>query len=189
MKKCYTVSLTEAERDQLRKLCAEHGVRRATRRRADILLRVDAGHSDRRIAQALRVDRTTVERIRRRFHQAGNLAVYIAAGELPVAPTVSERQAATTLRRQREVQALARRAKPLLEPGSQVRPGRGHKTPPAQRPGASDRRYLVNRIARDRPDILERMKRGEFVSVRAAAKAAGIVHSRPTPCPPPAAEA
>jgi hypothetical protein len=35
--------------------------------------------------------------------------------------------------------------------------------------------YLVNRIARDRPDVLERMKTGEFETVRAAARAAGIL--------------
>jgi hypothetical protein len=35
--------------------------------------------------------------------------------------------------------------------------------------------YLSRRIARDRPDILERMKAGEFRSVRAAALEAGIV--------------
>jgi hypothetical protein len=33
----------------------------------------------------------------------------------------------------------------------------------------------VGRIARDRPDVLERMKQGEFLSVRQAAIAAGIV--------------
>jgi len=38
--------------------------------------------------------------------------------------------------------------------------------------------YLTARLARDRPDILERMKAGEFPSVRAAAREAGIV--RPT---------
>jgi hypothetical protein len=35
--------------------------------------------------------------------------------------------------------------------------------------------YLSRRIARDRPDILQRMKDGEFPSVRAAAIEAGIV--------------
>jgi hypothetical protein len=35
--------------------------------------------------------------------------------------------------------------------------------------------YLTARIARDRPDVLERMKAGEFPSVRQAAIAAGIV--------------
>jgi hypothetical protein len=38
--------------------------------------------------------------------------------------------------------------------------------------------YLTARIARDRPDILERMKAGEFSSVRQAAKEAGIVNER-----------
>jgi len=38
--------------------------------------------------------------------------------------------------------------------------------------------YLAARIARDRPDILERMKAGEFSSVRQAAKEAGIVNER-----------
>lgn len=36
-------------------------------------------------------------------------------------------------------------------------------------------RYLTERIARERPDIHERMKQGEFRSVRAAAIEAGIV--------------
>ena len=40
--------------------------------------------------------------------------------------------------------------------------------------------YLAARIARDRPDILERMKAGDYTSVRAAAKDAGIVKD-PTP--------
>jgi len=35
--------------------------------------------------------------------------------------------------------------------------------------------YLVARIARDRPDILERMKAGEFTSIREAAREAGII--------------
>lgn len=34
--------------------------------------------------------------------------------------------------------------------------------------------YLTARIARDRPDILERMKAGEFKSVRAAAKEGSV---------------
>ena len=184
MKKCYMVRLTESERLQLQRLCTDRKVRQTTRRRAEILLQVDAGRSDRGIAQTLGVNRTTVERTRRRFAAAGNLAAYIKAGELPVAMTVSERQAANTLRRRREVQALARRAKPLIEPGTQERPGRGRKTLPARRSGAGDRRYFISRIARDRPDILERMKRGDFVSVRAAAQAAGLVRIPQPECPP-----
>jgi hypothetical protein len=38
--------------------------------------------------------------------------------------------------------------------------------------------YLTARIARDNPEILERMKAGEFPSVRAAALEAGIVQKR-----------
>ena len=38
----------------------------------------------------------------------------------------------------------------------------------------NDGNYLTRRIARDRPDVLDRMKAGEFKSVRAAAIEAGI---------------
>jgi hypothetical protein len=38
--------------------------------------------------------------------------------------------------------------------------------------------YLARRIARDHPDILERMKAGDYKSVRAAAKDAGIVKDK-----------
>jgi hypothetical protein len=41
--------------------------------------------------------------------------------------------------------------------------------------GGTSATYLARRIARDRPDILHRMKAGEFRSVRAAAIEAGIV--------------
>lgn len=41
--------------------------------------------------------------------------------------------------------------------------------------GSNNAEYLTARIVRDRPDILERMKRGEFRSIRAAAIEAGIV--------------
>src|SRR5208337_1592089 len=45
--------------------------------------------------------------------------------------------------------------------------------------------YVAARIARDHPDILERMKAGEFPSVRAAAIEAGIVEpSFNCPCDP-----
>ncbi len=44
--------------------------------------------------------------------------------------------------------------------------------------GSGRGEYLTARIARDRPDILERMKAGEFSSVRQAAKEAGIVNER-----------
>ncbi len=44
--------------------------------------------------------------------------------------------------------------------------------------GSGNADYLTARIARDRPDILERMKAGAFSSVRQAAKEAGIVNER-----------
>ena len=38
--------------------------------------------------------------------------------------------------------------------------------------------YLASRIARDAPEVLEQMKQGAFRSVRAAAKAAGIIRDK-----------
>jgi hypothetical protein len=46
--------------------------------------------------------------------------------------------------------------------------------------GSTSADYLTARIKRDRPDIAERMQRGEFRSVRAAAIEAGLV-ARPDP--------
>ncbi len=45
--------------------------------------------------------------------------------------------------------------------------------------GSTQADYLTRRIARDHPDILERMKAGEFSSVRQAALEAGIVQPLP----------
>lgn len=73
--------------------------------------------------------------------------------------------------------ALAEKAEPLAPPRrptkeeQQERASKGSDTTLAGR-GAD---YLTARIARDRPDILERMKAGEFRSVRQAAIEAGIV--------------
>lgn len=41
--------------------------------------------------------------------------------------------------------------------------------------GSNQASYLLRRLARDHPLILEQYKRGEFKSVRAAAKAAGLI--------------
>lgn len=46
--------------------------------------------------------------------------------------------------------------------------------PSKKQKGGNKSDYLTARIARDRPDVLERMKRGEFSSVAAAAREAGI---------------
>ena len=54
--------------------------------------------------------------------------------------------------------------------------GEGTPKKPHEKAKAGTRSdYLVARIARDRPDILERMKAGEFASVREAAREAGII--------------
>jgi hypothetical protein len=69
---------------------------------------------------------------------------------------------------------LAQGATPL---GEHRRPRKDEERPKVSRASARGEtaEYLTRRIARDRPDVLERMKRGEFRSVRAAAKAAGLV--------------
>ena len=79
-------------------------------------------------------------------------------------------------RRTREVQRLAQQAVPLQAFGTGG-PGRGHAAPSAAqpRPTGMTKAYLVARIARDHPDILARMKAGEFATVRQAAIAAGIL--------------
>ena len=83
------------------------------------------------------------------------------------------------LRRQ-QVQYLARTVQPLSDWGHG--PGRGHKAPKTRRKkrpqGTGGQKYLMQRIARDHPDVLERAKQGEFLSVRAAAIAAGIVKGK-----------
>ena len=66
-------------------------------------------------------------------------------------------------RRRQEMQVKADTAKPLGAHGQYLARG------------TTATAYLTARIARDHPDILERMKAGEFSSVRAAAIEAGII--------------
>ncbi len=81
-----------------------------------------------------------------------------------------------TKKRIRHVKRLAEAAVPLKHHWEAPGPGRGKKLPQKLRVQSGNRsQYLVNRIARDRPDILERMKAGEFAFVRQAAIAAGII--------------
>jgi hypothetical protein len=64
-------------------------------------------------------------------------------------------------------------AQPLQPAENHPGPGRGHTKKPHEKAMAGNRSdYLV---ARDRPDILERMKAGEFARVREAAREAGII--------------
>ncbi len=94
-----------------------------------------------------------------------------------------------TKKRIRHVKRLAEAAVPLKHHWETPGPGRGKKLPPKKRVQSGNRsQYLVNRIARDRPDILERMKAGEFAFVRQAAIAAGIITEGRLPGQP-AAEA
>ncbi len=44
--------------------------------------------------------------------------------------------------------------------------------------GSTSAEYLASRIKRDAPEIAKRLERGEFKSIRAAAKAAGIVKDK-----------
>lgn len=85
-------------------------------------------------------------------------------------PTVQEAVAAA-----RAVAERANETKPINGHGgdrkSDDRDQGSHRT--LKRGDNAD--YYTARIARDRPDILERMKRGEFQSVHAAAVEAGIV--------------
>lgn len=97
------------------------------------------------------------------------------------------------------VMARAKEAKPLAKPGAPtgnqnaVRE-RAEKAEPMSgknnignakvvsvSSGGRTADYLTARIARDRPDVLDRMKAGEFRSVRAAAIEAGIVPDDPPP--------
>jgi hypothetical protein len=82
----------------------------------------------------------------------------------------------STQRKIRQVQRLAQTAKPLQPAENHPGPGRGHTKKPHEKAKAGNRSdYLVARMARDRPDILERMKAGAFTSVREAAREAGII--------------
>ncbi len=76
-------------------------------------------------------------------------------------------------KRIRDVVKLAQRVEPL-GPVIHAGTGRGNKV---KHPLESGNRshYLMARIKRDHPDILLRCLDGEFVSVRQAAIAAGIV--------------
>ena len=85
--------------------------------------------------------------------------------------------------------AAAITAEPIpepLPPPRHIGPGRGHKR---EENGGSDRTsvsrgetqtYLLRRLARDAPEVLERVKAGEFRSARAAAIEAGIIKPVPT---------
>lgn len=167
MKKLYLMNLTEDERDELRALRVRRDVRASSRRKAEALLQLDAGQRDKPVAQALGVKSATIQRWRTQFALAGSLAVYIEAGHLPMTLTLEAQKARRPDPRRRRVQKLAWHAKPLRKDNSALPPSKQIKT-------GNRSKYLAARIARDRPDVLDCMKQGEFSSMRAAAWAAGI---------------
>jgi hypothetical protein len=73
------------------------------------------------------------------------------------------------------VQKRAEGAPDLNPPGVKNRDITGSNTTSQPINGRRDAAYFTARIARDRPDLLERMKAGEFTSVRRAAIEAGLV--------------
>jgi len=68
----------------------------------------------------------------------------------------------------------AQLALPLAVPGHPTEADKGNDVTFSVQRG-NDPDYLTARVARDSPDILERIKAGEFKSVRAAAREAGLV--------------
>lgn len=73
----------------------------------------------------------------------------------------------------RDVKKMAREAKPLTQHG-EVGNGRSRGDNVTSTERGNDSKYTLARLARDRPDILERMKANEFGSVNAAAVEAGF---------------
>lgn len=76
-----------------------------------------------------------------------------------------------------DAKTAAERAKPLADHGELGR-GRTRDSGRNSIKGGENADYLTARIARDHKPILEGMKRGEYTSVRQAAKAAGILKDR-----------
>jgi hypothetical protein len=71
MKKKYIVELTEAERARLRDVAKKLKGTSQKVKRANILLKADAGWTDARIAEALDCRTKTVENVRQRFVESG----------------------------------------------------------------------------------------------------------------------
>lgn len=85
---------------------------------------------------------------------------------------------------QKDPKTLAEQVKPLAEHGTnQHREERGLDIIKSSTTGGTSASYLTARLARDFPAVLEEMKAGTYPSVRAAAKAAGILDDFAR-CPP-----
>ena len=74
---------------------------------------------------------------------------------------------------------LAIQAKPLPKHGGTNSHNKEEGTGPSLPPGSASAERLTARIARDHPEIHERMKAGEFKSPTEAARAAGILQAPP----------
>ncbi len=86
---------------------------------------------------------------------------------------IGDEQAARDRLRQEALQAVALR----MKPGRPVQVD-GNPYHDKDLPYGSSTAYLMARIARDNPDVLERVKAGEFKSAAEAARAAGIKVTR-----------
>lgn len=75
----------------------------------------------------------------------------------------------------KSIELMAANAEPLAEHRRPTTEERGNKGSDRTFNRGETSDYLTRRIARDHPEILERMKAGEFKSVRAAGIEAGIV--------------
>ena len=82
-----------------------------------------------------------------------------------------------TVKQAVDAAAVARRAeqRPLPKHG-EIGNGRSRGANSTSTRGSCKTDYLARRIARDHPDILQRMKDGEFKSVRQAAKSKTTLH-------------
>ena len=109
-----------------------------------------------------------IERIigERRERQVKEIAGKIEAAKRPGAPDGNQNA------RRPESEPAA--DLPLMRMGAENKRTHSPVDSP-KRPGPLTQDRLTSRIARDRPDILDRMKAGEFSSVRKAALEAGIV--------------
>lgn len=89
------------------------------------------------------------------------------------------------LARQAEAQTTSKKAESLVANGGDRTPQSDNIRlnrvgPPVSKAGGTSAPYLAARLKRDAPEIAKQLEEGRFPSVRAAAKAAGLVRD-PTP--------
>ena len=97
--KKWVVDLSEDERGQLLALLRKGKGAAQRVRRAHILLHADEGRTDEAIAEALHTNRSTVERTRRRFVEAGLEAALSERPRPGAAPALDRKGQATLLAR------------------------------------------------------------------------------------------